>query len=59
MTTLSIGKLRGIQQCTTPHGSFTCLALDHRQNLRKAMHPENPAIQAMRRLSQFKLDVVQ
>ena len=39
MKTLSVGKLRGLQQCTSPRGTFTCLALDHRQNLRKA----NPA----------------
>ena len=36
----TIGKLRGLQQCTSPRGTFTCLALDHRQNLRKA----NPAL---------------
>ena len=54
MKTLSIGKLRGLQQCTSPRGTFTCLALDHRQNLRKA----NPAYQADAELSHFKLDVV-
>lgn len=51
---LSIGKLRGLQQCTSPNGTFTCLALDHRQNLRKA----NPAFADDARLSRFKLDVV-
>jgi tagatose-1,6-bisphosphate aldolase len=54
MKTISIGKLRGLQQCTSPRGTFTCLALDHRQNLRKA----NPAYQADAELSHFKLDVV-
>ena len=39
MKFLTIGKFRGLQQCTSPRGTFTCLALDHRQNLRKA----NPA----------------
>jgi tagatose 1,6-diphosphate aldolase len=53
MKTLTIGKLRGLQQCTTPRGTFTCLALDHRQNLRKA----NPAFVADAELSRFKLDV--
>jgi tagatose 1,6-diphosphate aldolase len=51
---LSIGKLRGIQQCTSIKGTFTCLALDHRQNLRKA----NPAFMEDAELSRFKLDIV-
>lgn len=51
--TISIGKLRGLQQCTSPRGTFTCLALDHRQNLRKA----NPRFQDNAELSRFKLDV--
>lgn len=51
--TLSIGKLRGLQACASPRGTFTCLALDHRQNLRKA----NPAYQDDAELSRFKLDV--
>ena len=53
MKPLSIGKLRGLQQCTSARGTFTCLALDHRQNLRKA----NPAFVADAELSRFKLDV--
>jgi tagatose 1,6-diphosphate aldolase len=54
MKTLTIGKFRGLQQCTSPRGTFTCLALDHRQNLRKA----NPAYQEDAELSRFKLDIV-
>ena len=50
---LTIGKLRGLQQCTSPRGTFTCLALDHRQNLRKA----NPIFVDNIELSRFKLDV--
>jgi tagatose 1,6-diphosphate aldolase len=50
----TIGKLRGLQQCTSPRGTFTCLALDHRQNLRKA----NPAFINNADLSRFKLDVI-
>jgi tagatose 1,6-diphosphate aldolase len=49
----TIGKLRGLQQCTSLRGTFTCLALDHRQNLRKA----NPAFTNDAELSRFKLDV--
>jgi tagatose 1,6-diphosphate aldolase len=39
MRPISIGKLRGLQQISSQRGTFTALALDHRQNLRKA----NPA----------------
>jgi len=53
MKSITIGKLRGLQQCTSPHGTFTCLALDHRQNLRKA----NPIFINDTELSHFKLDV--
>jgi tagatose-1,6-bisphosphate aldolase len=50
---LTIGKLRGLQQISSKRGTFTCLALDHRQNLRKA----NPAFVDDAELSRFKLDV--
>ena len=53
MEPISIGKFRGLQQCSTRRGTFTCLALDHRQNLRKA----NPAFVSDEELSRFKLDV--
>jgi tagatose-1,6-bisphosphate aldolase len=53
MKSISIGKLRGLQQISSARGTFTALALDHRQNLRKA----NPAFVADAELSRFKLDV--
>lgn len=53
MKTLTLGKLRGLQACASPRGTFTFLALDHRQNLRKA----NPRFQDDAELSRFKLDV--
>ena len=53
MKSITIGKLRGLQQCTSPLGTFTCLALDHRQNLRKA----NPVFVNDADLSRFKLEV--
>ena len=54
---LSIGKLRGLQKCTSARGTFTCLALDHRQNLRKALNPSNPSAVMDGDLSRFKLEV--
>jgi tagatose 1,6-diphosphate aldolase len=53
MKPISIGKLRGLQQISSARGTFTALALDHRQNLRKA----NPAFVDDGELSRFKLDV--
>ena len=57
MTLISIGKLRGLQQCTSPQGTFTCLALDHRQNLRQALRPQDPSTVTDAELSGFKLEV--
>ena len=54
MKPLSIGKLRGLQQISSKHGTITALALDHRQNLRKA----NPVFANDEELSHFKLSVV-
>jgi tagatose 1,6-diphosphate aldolase len=56
-TQLSIGKLRGLQQCSSPRATFTCLALDHRQNLRRALNPANPGSVGDADLTRFKLDV--
>jgi tagatose-1,6-bisphosphate aldolase len=53
MKSISIGKLRGLQQISSNRGTFTALALDHRQNLRKA----NPTFVNDQELSQFKVDV--
>jgi hypothetical protein len=53
MKPISIGKLRGLQQISSHRGTFTALALDHRQNLRKA----NPAFVEDAELSRFKVEV--
>ena len=54
---ISIGKLRGLQQISTRRGTFTALALDHRQNLRRALNPSDPGSVSDDQLSSFKLDV--
>src|SRR5512132_1691353 len=54
MKLISIGKLRGLQQISSQRGTITALALDHRQNLRKA----NSAFVNDEELSRFKLTVV-
>ncbi len=40
---LTIGKLRGLQQIANERGIFTMLALDHRGSLRQALNPQAPA----------------
>lgn len=50
---LSVGKCRSLQTCASSRGTFTFLALDHRQNLRRA----NPRFQDDAELARFKLDV--
>jgi tagatose-1,6-bisphosphate aldolase len=57
MKTISVGKLRGLQQATSAQGTFTCLALDHRQNLRRALFPQDPGRVTDADLSSFKLEV--
>jgi len=57
MESLTIGKIRGLQQCSSSHGTFTCLALDHRQNLRRALDPQNPDSVPDSALTDFKLEV--
>ncbi len=54
---LSIGKLRGLQQCSSERFTFTCLALDHRQNLRRAINPADPGSVSDDDLTRFKLEV--
>ena len=53
MKPITIGKFHGLQKISSKRGTFTCLALDHRQNLRKT----NPAFVNDEELSHFKLDV--
>ena len=42
MEHISLGKLRGLQQCSTPRNVLAVLAMDHRNNLRHALNPQAP-----------------
>ncbi len=55
---ISIGKLRGLQQCSTPHGAIAVLALDHRQNLRKSLNPEHPDTVTDQDMVDFKAEII-
>jgi len=58
MTTLSIGKLRGLQQCSTARGVLAVMALDHRNNLRNALNPQNPQSVTDAELTAFKVQTI-
>lgn len=53
-----LGTRRGLDQCATPAGHFVVLALDHRQNLRKELRPDDPASVSFDEMAAFKLAVV-
>ena len=55
---ISLGKIRGLQQCSTEKGVIAMLALDHRQNLRKSLNPADPSSVPDQALVDFKREVV-
>jgi len=59
MKPISIGKFRGLKVCSTPHGALAVLALDHRNNLRRALNPANPDSVGGATMSAFKQHVTQ
>lgn len=58
MKTITLGKHRGLAQIATENSTFSLLALDHRNNLRNALNPGNPALVTDAEMIQFKSDVV-
>ncbi len=58
MATLSLGKYRLLQQCSTANHSLAVLALDHRNNLRNALRPDNPDQVSDADMSAFKQQVI-
>jgi len=55
---LPIGRISGIRACASARGTFGILALDHRQNLRRELHPEDPGRATYAELVAFKRAVV-
>ncbi len=53
-----IGKVRRLQQCTTPDGHFVILAMDHRGNLRRSLNPADPEAVSYEAMVDFKGQVV-
>ena len=52
------GTRRGLDACASARGTFTVLALDHRQNLRKELRPDNPTAVTSDEMVAFKRAVV-
>ena len=52
------GTRRGLDACASPRGTFAVLALDHRQNLRRELHPEAPGATTYDEMVAFKRAVV-
>lgn len=52
------GTRRGLDACASARGTFAVLALDHRQNLRRELHPDDPARTTYDELVAFKRAVV-
>jgi len=55
MRQISTAKMRSLQRCSNERGGFACLALDHRQNLRRMLNPADPQQVSDQALSEFKL----
>jgi tagatose 1,6-diphosphate aldolase len=53
-----IGKRRRLQRCAAERGTFSILAIDHRNNLRRALDPTDPGAVTDQTLVAFKRDVV-
>jgi tagatose 1,6-diphosphate aldolase len=56
--TIPVGRIRGLRACASDRGTFTVLALDHRQNLRRELCPEDPASVGYDEMVDFKRAVV-
>ena len=54
----ALGARRGIAACASERGTFAVLALDHRQNLRRELRPDDPAAVSYEELVEFKRAVV-
>jgi tagatose 1,6-diphosphate aldolase len=52
------GARRGLDACASPRGTFGVLALDHRQNLRRELRPDDPGAVTYDEMVDFKRAVV-
>lgn len=57
-TSYPLGTRRGLDACASDRGTFAVLALDHRQNLRRELHPDAPETATYDEMVEFKRAVV-
>lgn len=57
MNSLSIGKIRGLQQLANHKGILVTCAVDHRDSLKRAMNREHPESVSYQDMVDFKLDL--
>jgi tagatose-1,6-bisphosphate aldolase len=55
---ITIGKLRRLQQCSTPDDMFVIMAVDHRDDLRQLLKPAEPESLSYAEMVAFKSEVV-
>lgn len=55
---LSLGRIRGLQEIANDAGLFTITALDHRGSLRRALSPEDPKSVSYERMQSYKLKLL-
>jgi len=55
---LSLGKLRGLQEIANSYGLFTITALDHRGSLKKAINAEDPKSVSYQQMVDYKIKLL-
>ncbi len=55
---MRLGTLRGLDACASDKGTFSVLALDHRNNLRRALAPDDPGSISYEQLVAIKRSIV-
>lgn len=55
---LTLGKIRGLQELANDHDMFTITALDHRGSMRRALSPDDPQSVSFDRMVEYKLKLL-
>lgn len=55
---LTLGKIRGLQELANDHGMFSITALDHRGSLRRALQPDDPKSVSYERMMDYKMKLL-
>lgn len=55
---LTLGKLRGLQELANSHGLFTITALDHRGSLRRAINADDPKSVTFEQMVDYKVKLL-